>query len=142
MRRAAALPRGRQLDPSRWLRAIRYLRATHDHTAVGAAQLMTHVLPPCASGLIAALGASPRLDVVVGAHTGLDKVVTLGTAWQALPLRVAMTVRFWRAPARSIPSGEETLRRWLLAQWAVVDEWIDARRAAGGASEAASAAIE
>lgn len=135
-------PEGGNWTPARQRRAVRYLRDRRDHTQAGAAQLMTHVLPPRAGGLIAALRAKPGLDVVVAAHTGLDKVVTLGAAWKALPLTVPMTVRFWRTPTRSVPSGEEALRQWLLAQWAVIDEWIDARRGADAASPATSAAIE
>jgi hypothetical protein len=36
-----------------------------------------------------------------------------------------MSVRWW--PVAPAPSGDEGRLAWLTGQWAVVDEWVDAR---------------
>jgi hypothetical protein len=38
-----------------------------------------------------------------------------------------MTIRWWPAPGP--PDGVEARLQWLTTEWAVVDEWIDARSA-------------
>lgn len=121
-------PEGGNWTPHRRLRAIGRLWAARKSEAVKAAALMEHVLPPRAGGVLACLGARPELPVVVFAHTGLDKLTTAGDVWGALPFSDPMTVRWWPAPAA--PADEEGRLAWLTAEWAVVDEWIDATREA------------
>jgi hypothetical protein len=41
-----------------------------------------------------------------------------------------MIVRWWFQSARSLPRTEDGRRDWLRLQWALVDSWIDARKAA------------
>jgi hypothetical protein len=41
-----------------------------------------------------------------------------------------MIVRWWFQPGRSLPVGDGGRRDWLRLQWALVDSWIDARKAA------------
>jgi 1-acyl-sn-glycerol-3-phosphate acyltransferase len=118
-------PEGGNWTPRRRRRAIRRLREDHHHAAARAAALMPHVLPPRPAGVLAVLGARPDLPVVLLAHAGLDRLVSLGEAWRAVPLETPMTVRAW--PTAPVPAGGEDERlAWLTTEWATVDEWIDA----------------
>lgn len=117
-------PEGGNWTPRRRLRAIARLWAAGRPAAVKAAALMEHVLPPRVGGVMTCLDARPDLPVVVMAHTGLDKITTPGQVWRALPFGTPMSIRWWlAAPA---PAGEEDRLAWLTAEWAVVDQWIDA----------------
>jgi 1-acyl-sn-glycerol-3-phosphate acyltransferase len=119
-------PEGGNWTPGRRLRAIVRLRIAHKQSAADAAAMMAHVLPPRPAGVFACLDARPGLPVVVFAHTGLDTLLTAGQVWQAIPFDRAMRVRWWPVPAA--PSGEPARLEWLTLEWAVVDEWIDARK--------------
>jgi 1-acyl-sn-glycerol-3-phosphate acyltransferase len=120
-------PEGGNWTPDRRRRAIRRLQREHRAEAARAAALMTNVLPPRPGGVLACLAAHPGLDVVMVAHAGLDRVVRFGQAWNQLPLRTPMTVRAWRAA--EVPDDEDQRLAWLTLEWAVVDEWVEARRA-------------
>jgi hypothetical protein len=43
-----------------------------------------------------------------------------------------MTVRWWHGPAGTVPPAPARQLQWLRVQWALVDSWIDARRAQVG----------
>lgn len=120
-------PEGKNWTPGRWRTAIRRLWSEHKPAQARNAALMEHVLPPRWGGVLACLAARPDVPVVVVAHTGLDEITTVRRLWAALPFRSAMTVRWWPAPPP--PAGDEDRTRWLVREWAVVDEWIDSRRA-------------
>jgi hypothetical protein len=119
-------PEGGNWTPGRRRRAIRRLRRDGKGDAADAALLMPHVLPPRPAGVLAVLDARPEMPVVLVAHAGLDRIVSAAQVWQALPFTTPMTVRTW--PAGPFPRhGDEAARlSWLTAEWAVVDEWIDA----------------
>ena len=123
-------PEGGNWTPARHLAAIRHLRARRHERAARAAEAMPHVLPPRPAGFLACMRRRPDLDVAIVAHMGLDELVTPGAVWEALPLTVPMTVRWWWTAAALIPSGDDERSHWLISEWAIVDEWIDARRAA------------
>ena len=128
-------PEGGNWTPRRRRRAIRRLRADGKAGAANSAALMEHVLPPRPAGVLAVLDAHPDLPVVLAAHAGLDRVVTAGQAWKALPITTAMTVRAW--PASAVPAGDEAARlAWLTTEWAVIDEWVDAHQAGVDAQQA------
>lgn len=117
-------PEGKNWTPGRWVTAIRRLRAEHGIVHARRAALMGHVLPPRWGGVSACLDARPDLPVVVFAHTGLDKITSVRQLWHALPFRSAMAVRWWATPAA--PEAPSERVEWLITEWAVVDEWIDA----------------
>lgn len=126
-------PEGENWTPRRRVRAIQRLRQRRRHRAANAAELMDNVLPPRPSGVAACLGARPGISVVVAAHSGLDRIVTFRQLWESIPFGSPMTVRFWPAQAPPGPQdGEEAVARWLTAEWAIVDEWIDRRRSLEG----------
>lgn len=130
-------PEGRNWTPLRYRSALARLRlrAGAGRFRLAAADAARHpnVLPPHPAGVLAALAARPDMDVVVIAHTGLEDLVSPALVWRALPLRNRpMTVRWWREDAGSLPAGRDEQEEWLREQWAMVDGWIGARKAAAG----------
>ncbi len=121
-------PEGANWTPRRRARAIEGLRTRGKHRAARAATLMPHLLPPRPAGVFACLDARPGLAVVMVAHTGLDKLTSVAMVWHAIPFDRPMRVRWW--PGRPAPEDPDARLEWLTAEWAVVDEWIDAQRAA------------
>ncbi len=124
-------PEGGNWTPHRHRRAIARLRLAGRRQAAADAAGNPNVLPPQPTGLLACLQGRPGLDVAVVAHTGLEDLVGPAEVWRALPLRDRpMVVRWWHEPAARLPGSEEGRREWLRLQWAIVDAWIDARKAA------------
>jgi 1-acyl-sn-glycerol-3-phosphate acyltransferase len=119
-------PEGRNWTPGRQRRAIRHLRSRGKVEAAKVAEHLSHVLPIRPAGVLSCLEARADLAVAVVAHTGLDKLVTIGAVWQALPLRVPMRLRAWSYPSEMVPRDHDATMAWLTMEWAVVDEWIDA----------------
>jgi len=67
------------------------------------------------------------------AHTGLEALTSPALMWQAIPVTGRpMTVRWWYVPAAALPDTDGERREWLRLQWAIVDAWIDARKASRG----------
>jgi hypothetical protein len=89
-----------------------------------------NVLPPHATGVLACLAGRTDLNVAVVAHTGLEDLVTAASIWRAVPVSEPMVVRWWYEPVGALPRGAARRRDWLRLQWAIVDAWIDARKAA------------
>lgn len=120
-------PEGGNWTPRRRLVAIGRLWAARKPAAAKAAALMEHVLPPRAGGVLACLDTRPELPVVIVAHTGLDRITSARQLWRAVPFTAAMEVRWW--PPAHPPYGDDERLAWLTTEWAVVDQWIDGRRA-------------
>jgi 1-acyl-sn-glycerol-3-phosphate acyltransferase len=125
-------PEGGNWTPARRRRAIRHLHANRKPDAARAATLMTHVLPARPAGVLACLEARPEVAVVVVAHAGLDQLVKPAQVWRQLPFRTPMTVRLWPAARLATGADEAARLAWLTAEWAVVDEWIEAYRHRAG----------
>ncbi len=118
-------PEGGNWTPGRHRSARLRLLAARQHRAARAAALMDHVLPPRPGGVLACLEARPDIGVVIVAHSGLDKVTSVSLLWANLPFDIPMSVRWW--PAATVPCDEAARIEWLTTEWAVVDQWIDAR---------------
>jgi 1-acyl-sn-glycerol-3-phosphate acyltransferase len=124
-------PEGGNWTPHRHLTALNRLRARGRRIAAERAAANPHVLPPQPAGVQACLAARPDLGVVIVAHTGLDDLVSPALVWHALPVSGRpMVMRWWRPPPVAAPATAARLRAWLEVQWAIVDSWIDARKAA------------
>ncbi len=124
-------PEGGNWTPVRHRRAIARLIRAGRRQAAADAQSNRNVLPPRPSGVLACLAGRPDLGVAVVAHTGLEDLVTPAMVWRALPVTGRpMTVRWWYEPAGTVPDADDDRREWLRLQWALVDSWIDARKAA------------
>jgi len=139
-------PEGGNWTPSRHQRAITRLTGARRWRAAADAASNTHVLPPHAAGVLACLAGRGDLNVAVVAHTGLEDLVSAASVWRAVPVTEPMLVRWWYEPSRALPRGAARRRDWLRLQWAIIDSWIDARKAAAMAQrqsrEAGQAATE
>jgi 1-acyl-sn-glycerol-3-phosphate acyltransferase len=123
-------PEGRNWTPGRHRRAIARLTGAGQRRAAADAASNPNVLPPHATGVLACLAGRSDLNVAVVAHTGLEDLVSAASIWRAVPVTEPMVVRWWYEPARALPRGAARRRDWLRLQWAIVDSWIDARKAA------------
>jgi 1-acyl-sn-glycerol-3-phosphate acyltransferase len=123
-------PEGGNWTPGRHRRAIARLTGAGRRRAAADAASNPHVLPPHATGVLACLAGRGDLNVAVVAHTGLEHLVNAASIWRAVPVSEPMLVRWWYEPARALPRGAARRRDWLRLQWAIVDSWIDARKAA------------
>jgi 1-acyl-sn-glycerol-3-phosphate acyltransferase len=121
-------PEGGNFTPQRRQRAIDRLRSQGLEEMAIRAEGMRHVLAPRPGGVLAALDAAPRTDVLLVAHTGLDHVLTLRDVWRALPMDKELLMGWWRIPAAEIPAGREERIGWLYDWWRQVDAWIEEHR--------------
>ena len=65
---------------------------------------MPNVLPPHASGALAAIEACPAADVIFVAHTGLDRLVSVRDVWRGLRADMEISARWWHVPAAERPA--------------------------------------
>lgn len=126
-------PEGGNWTPGRHRNAIARLRRAGRRQAAADAESNRNVLPPHPAGVLACLAGRPDLGVAVVAHTGLEALTSPALMWQAIPVTGRpMTVRWWYVPAAALPDTDGERREWLRLQWAIVDAWIDARKASRG----------
>jgi len=123
-------PEGGNWTPGRHQRAIARLTGAGRRRAAADAASNPNVLPPHSTGVLACLAGRGDLNVAVVAHTGLEHLVSAASIWRAVPVTEPMMVRWWYEPARALPRSAARRRDWLRLQWAFVDSWIDARKAA------------
>jgi 1-acyl-sn-glycerol-3-phosphate acyltransferase len=124
-------PEGGNWTPLRWRRGIgRLRRLGHDELASRAAA-MPNVLPPRPGGALAALAACPAADVIFVAHTGLDRIVSVGDVWRSLLADLEVRARWWRVPSASVPREADRGAQvsWLYDWWERIDAWITAQAA-------------
>lgn len=119
-------PEGTRYTPEGRVRRLRQLARRRDPLLPEAAALQ-HAIPPRSRGVQAMLEAAPGVDVVFCAHHGLEGIRHLRDLLSGALVAQTVTVRFWRVSAADIPQGEDRRRAWLLAQWQVLDDWLDAR---------------
>jgi 1-acyl-sn-glycerol-3-phosphate acyltransferase len=121
-------PEGGNWTPLRWHRAAARLRRAGRPDLADRAAAMPNVLPPHASGALAAIAACPQADVVFVAHTGLDRLVSVRDVWRSLLTDMEVRARWWRVPAASVPRSvsRDTQVTWLYDWWARIDAWITA----------------
>jgi 1-acyl-sn-glycerol-3-phosphate acyltransferase len=121
-------PEGGNWTPLRWQRAADRLRRAGRPDLAERAAAMPNVLPPHASGALAAIAACPHADVVFVAHTGLDRLVSVRDVWHSLLTDMEVRARWWRVPAASVPRSvsHDAQVTWLYDWWARIDAWITA----------------
>lgn len=123
-------PEGGNWTPGRHRRAIARLTRAGRRQAAADAASNPNVLPAHPTGVLACLAGRGDLNVAVVAHTGLEHLVGPVSIWRAVPVSEPMVVRWWYEPAAALPRRASRQRDWLRLQWAIVDSWIDARKAA------------
>jgi 1-acyl-sn-glycerol-3-phosphate acyltransferase len=115
-------PEGRLFRPDVLRRASERL-ATQNPDRATRLTTLTHVLPPRPGGLLALLDTIPA-DVVVIAHSGLDRYPSFRALARAVPLSHPVHVTAWRIPADQIPGDDTDRITWLDEQWLTVDAWV------------------
>lgn len=121
-------PEGGNYSPYRRRRAIERLNAAGLHRMAERAEAMRHVIAPRPGGLLAAIDAAPTAGVVFIAHTGLERMVTVGDVWRELPMDKCIVMRHWYVRPQEIPTDREERIEWLYSWWAQIDEWIEEHR--------------
>ena len=121
-------PEGGNFTPKRRLRAIDRLRSRGLEDMAARAEQLRHVLAPKPGGLLAAIDAAPDAGVIFVAHTGLDRMLTVGDMWRELPMDKRLTMRFWSVPPEEVPVGEAERIAWLYDWWSLIDTWIEEHR--------------
>ncbi|GIF74581.1 1-acyl-sn-glycerol-3-phosphate acyltransferase [Asanoa siamensis] len=124
-------PEGGNFTPRRRLRAIELLRSRGLYRMAAKAEKMRNVLAPRPGGLLAALDAAPDAGVIFVAHTGLDRMLTVGDVWRELPMDKQLTMRFWSVPPEDVPQEREQRIEWLYEWWAKIDAWVEENRPVG-----------
>ncbi|WP_243407475.1 1-acyl-sn-glycerol-3-phosphate acyltransferase [Frankia canadensis] len=122
-------PEGANFTPSRRRRLIARLRARGQWDRAAVAEDLDAVLPPRPAGVLAALAAGTITATMIVAHAGLDELNDPGEVWRAVPFTAPLLLRWWWAPVEQIPDSAAGRRQWLTMHWAVMNAWIDARRA-------------
>ncbi len=123
-------PEGGNFTPRRRTRAIARLRDRGLGHLAARADKLQNVLPPKPGGLLAAIEAAPDAGVIFVAHTGLDRMLTVGDIWRELPMDKQIVMRWWRVPREEIPPDREGRIEWLFSWWERIDAWIEANRPA------------
>jgi 1-acyl-sn-glycerol-3-phosphate acyltransferase len=119
---AVIFPEGRLFRPDVLERALGRMAESNPDRAARLAGLR-HVLPPRPGGVFALLDELPATDVVVIAHTGLDRFASFAELARAVPLRDPISVTAWRIAAANIPADAAGRISWLDDQWLRVDGW-------------------
>ena len=117
-------PEGGNFTPARRIKAIDRLKQLGLHAMAARAERMRNVLAPRPGGTLAALDAAPEAGVVLVAHTGVDRLLSLRDVWRALPLETTITMRWWNVDGDEVPQGEEARVEWLFGWWSRIDKWI------------------
>ncbi|MFN8167385.1 MAG: 1-acyl-sn-glycerol-3-phosphate acyltransferase [Candidatus Nanopelagicales bacterium] len=118
-------PEGGNFTELRRQRGIDRLLAAGLEDAAARAGSLEHLLAPRPGGIGAALRAAPSSDVVVVAHTGLERLTDLRTLWREIPVAKTLYVGWQVHPAASVPTGTTELSEWLFDRWTEIDAWID-----------------
>ncbi|PRZ06500.1 acyltransferase-like protein [Isoptericola sp. CG 20/1183] len=120
-------PEGGNITARRRTGRIAALRERGHEELARQAEAMGNVMAPHAGGFQAALDGAPDAAVLVVAHTGLERLVTVGDIWRELPMDKSIVLGGWLHPASGVPRDDVAREAWLFEQWRVVDAWIGER---------------
>ena len=121
-------PEGANFTESRRKRAIEKLRLKGFKKHAEHATRMRNVLAPRPGGVLAAIEATPLVDIMFVAHTGLEDMVTVGDVWRGLPMDQVVKIGWWIVPEEDVPEGDDHQIDWLFQEWGDVDAWIETNR--------------
>ncbi|PFG44112.1 acyltransferase-like protein [Isoptericola jiangsuensis] len=120
-------PEGGNVTPRRRAARIDALRAAGQEDLARRAEAMGNVMAPHTGGFSAALDGVPGAAVLVVAHTGLERLVTLRDIWRELPMDKTITLGGRLHRPGTLPADDVGRAAWLFDQWEVVDRWIAER---------------
>lgn len=124
-------PEGANFTEKRRTRAIEKLRLKGFRRHAEHATGMRNVLAPRPGGALAAIEATPKVDIMFVAHTGLEDMVTIGDLWRGLPMDQVVKIGWWIVPEEDVPENDDRQIDWLFREWGAVDAWIAANRSPG-----------
>jgi len=124
-------PEGGNFTEGRRSSRIDSLRAAGHDDAADRAERLHNVLAPRPGGVRQVLLEQPGCDVVVVAHTGLDKLTDLRTIWREIPTHKTLYVGWQVHRAADVPTDVADLSTWLFDRWDEVDAWIDSVESGG-----------
>jgi 1-acyl-sn-glycerol-3-phosphate acyltransferase len=123
-------PEGGNFTERRRIRAIERLRRLGFRRHADEATRMQNVMAPRPGGSIAAVAATPKVDIMFVAHTGLEQLSTLADLWRGLPMDQTVKTGWWIVREEDVPTSRQEQIDWLFREWNEVDDWIDAHRRA------------
>lgn len=121
-------PEGANFTENRRKRAIEKLRSRGFRKHAEHATRMRNVIAPRPGGALAAIEATPQVDIMFVAHTGLEDMVTIADVWRGLPMDQAVKIGWWIVPEEDLPEGDQARIDWLFQEWGDVDAWIETNR--------------
>lgn len=134
----AIFPEGTLYAPSKRKLKLERLSRRRTPEVLDAASGLQHVLPPEFGAVLILLKASPDLDVVFCAHTGLEGGLNRASIARGGLNGSTLRVQFWRVPASEIPRVPAEQRAWLVREWGKVDAAVSgALASANGRSNGA-----
>ncbi|HEX2050039.1 MAG TPA: hypothetical protein VHJ34_05310, partial [Actinomycetota bacterium] len=124
-------PEGGNFTERRRVRAIERLRTRGFGRHAARAERMRHVLAPRPGGALAAIDATPDVDIMFVAHTGLEHLSTMRDLWRGLPMDQVVKAGWWIVPEEDVPRTRDEQVDWLFQEWSEIDDWIEANRTPG-----------
>jgi 1-acyl-sn-glycerol-3-phosphate acyltransferase len=117
-------PEGTRFTPAKRAHLIEKLGASDDPQSAELARALKATLPPLRRGALALVQATPEVDLVVIAHTGLEPAASLGSLLRGGLVGSPLRVRIRRFRAQDVPREEAPLKAFLGWVWRDVDDFI------------------
>lgn len=124
-------PEGTRFTPDKRAKILASLRTAHPE-AYARARRLRNLLPPHPAGSLTLLARPDAPDVVLFAHTGLERANHFKDLLAGSLVGATVEVAMWRVSRADIPRTEDAALSWLEDQWERIDCWIDAHRARNG----------
>jgi 1-acyl-sn-glycerol-3-phosphate acyltransferase len=123
-------PEGTLYSPGKREHIIRRLRERGDADLLVEAERLRSTLPPRLGGNLALLQETAGADVVFCAHSGLEDALNKASIMAGGLIGRPLRIQFRRVARSTMPQDEAGLTRWLLEEWATLDEWVTAHASA------------
>ncbi len=116
-------PEGTRYSPKKRERVVRKLEESGEGELIEWARNHKHVIPLRMGGMQALLAANRDADIVFCAHTGFENASSFREVFNGSLIDADIHIKLWGVPFEELPTSPEARRRWLLEQWARVDEY-------------------
>jgi len=116
-------PEGTRFSAEKLVRARKRVRELAPELA-GAADALTHVLPPRPGGVLTLLDALPDVDCAILAHQGLEGLQKVKDVFSGSVIGSRVRGKVWRVRRSDIPATDDERMRWLYKQWSLVDAFV------------------